>query len=58
MSEQKKTNYQVYPSDLSHRKWKIVEKYLPKPKKKAGEAGRTPADLRLIMNASCRGRFT
>lgn len=50
MSEQKKTNYQLYPSDLSNRKWKIIKKYLPKPKKKAGAAGRNPVDLRLIVN--------
>ncbi len=51
MSEQKKPNYHVYPSDLSNKKWKIIQAYLPKPKKKAGEVGRNPVDLRLVVNA-------
>jgi putative transposase len=50
MSSQKKTNYRVYPSDLSNRQWKIISKLLPPTKKKTGEAGRDPVDLRLVVN--------
>jgi putative transposase len=46
----KDTNKRKYPSELSDHSWNRLKKLLPKPKKKAGEVGRPPTDLREIIN--------
>lgn len=50
MPYQNKTKEKTYPSDLSKKSWQKLEQLLPKPKKKEGEVGRPPADLRLVIN--------
>jgi transposase len=44
------TNKRKYPSELSDKSWKRLKQLLPKPKKKKGEVGRPPADLREVVN--------
>lgn len=46
----KNTLKKKYPSELSSKSWKRLSKLLPKPKKKPGEVGRNPEDLREIVN--------
>jgi putative transposase len=46
----KNTLKKKYPSELSSKSWKRLSKLLPKPKKKLGEVGRPPADLREVVN--------
>jgi putative transposase len=47
----KNTLKKKYPSELSSKSWKRLSKLLPKPKKKSGQAGRPPEDLREVINA-------
>lgn len=39
-----------YPTELSNQQWKRLQPLLPKPKKKPGEAGRNPLELREVIN--------
>jgi len=49
MSDQD-TNKRKYPTELSANSWHRLKQLLPKPKKKAGEVGRPPTDLREVVN--------
>ncbi len=40
-----------YPSEPSNQPWKQLKKLLPTPKKQADGPGRTPLDLREVINA-------
>lgn len=40
-----------YPTELSNQQWQRLKPLLPKPKKKLGEAGRNPLELREVINA-------
>lgn len=40
-----------YPHELNQKQWKHLCHLLPKPKKKKGCAGRTPLELRQVVNA-------
>lgn len=44
------SNKKKYPSEISDKSWKRLSKLLPKPKKKEGEVGRPPIDLREVIN--------
>ena len=44
------TNKRKYPSELSNNSWNRLKQLLPKPKKKEGQAGRPPTELRDIIN--------
>ena len=44
------TNKRKYPSELSNNSWNRLKQFLPKPKKKEGEVGRPPTELREIIN--------
>jgi putative transposase len=46
----KNTLKKKYPSKLSSKSWKRLSKLLPKPKKKSGEVGRPPANIREVVN--------
>jgi putative transposase len=51
---QHKTNQKAlkkYPSELSNQQWKHLKSLLPMPKKQADGPGRTPLDLRQLINA-------
>lgn len=50
MPYQNKTKDKLYPSDLSKKSWLPLQQLLPKPKKQEGKSGRTPSDLRLVIN--------
>lgn len=47
----KNTNKKKYPSELSNKSWKRLSPLLPKPKKKKGNVGRPPSELREVINA-------
>ncbi len=40
-----------YSQELSDSQWEVLQELLPKPKKKAGQAGRYPLELRAVINA-------
>jgi putative transposase len=40
-----------YPTELSNQQWKRLKPLLPKPKKKPGDVGRNPLELRPVVNA-------
>lgn len=50
---QNKTTYKTgkkYAQELTDKQWQALLPLLPKPKKKAGKAGRFPLDLRCVIN--------
>lgn len=46
----KNTNKKKYPSELSNKSWKRLSQLLPKAKKKVGDVGRPPVELREVVN--------
>ena len=51
---QHETTYKApkkYPTELSNQQWKQLKKLLPTPKKQVNGPGRTPLDLREVINA-------
>lgn len=44
------SNKKKYPTELSDKSWEIISEILPKPKKKEGEVGRPPLELREVLN--------
>ena len=40
-----------YPHELNQNQWKQLHKLLPEPKKKLGEVGRPPLEVRQVINA-------
>ena len=51
MPKQNKGKGRVYPSDLTEKQFERLLPYLPKAGKKAGKAGRPPADLKKVVDA-------
>lgn len=47
----KQKAHKKYPSELSNQQWKHPEKLVPMPKKQVDGPGRTPLDLREVINA-------
>jgi len=39
-----------YPTDLTDAQWQLIYPFLPKPKWRPGGPGRTPCDLRIVIN--------
>lgn len=50
-TKSKKKKAKKYPHELTDKQWQDLVCFLPKAKKKAGEPGRFPLDLREIVNA-------
>lgn len=50
-AKSKKKTAKKYPHELTDKQWQELADLLPKPKKKAGEPGRFPLDLRQVVNA-------
>jgi putative transposase len=44
------THKRKYPSEVSNKSWHRLKQLLPKPKKKEGQVGRPPTELREIIN--------
>jgi putative transposase len=51
MRYSKKHKNGQYPSELTNRHWKRLQKLLPASAKQPGKSGRPPADLRAVINA-------
>ena len=46
----KQKAYKKYPTELSNQQWKYLKPLLPTPKKQVDGPGRTPLDLREVIN--------